>query len=416
MGQVEGIVILKLLLAVLGIFGLAAIGLDLQYRRRAGNRLELTAGKWGLEVAEADRILLIGDLEFVNQTQRLDVMVPEIWAEATLLSKDPVEQHQVKTRIISRFPDIDPRDDGYWESDIVEVGKREPIEVQVEISGENLASLQSVWVKVHFVTYGPGGRIPRTKHIVVPLKFPDATGSKQWRSADNAELLPVKTHLLSSLDDPIEVVKRYVVPHAQPGDVVTLGESPVAIMQGRYRHYTEIQPGWLAKRLCYMFDRTSSLATACGLQTLIDIAGAPRVFFAFVVSIPFKLLPRSISKPLQVDGMFYRLAGEQANLIDDVTGTIPPYDKFVVLGPADPQGLCDRIQRETGLSAAVVDVNDLRRVKILASTSDVSEKFLTQALITNPAGNANEQTPLVLIRPTAATTTGLAVPAPNPSP
>jgi hypothetical protein len=103
---------------------------------------------------------------------------------------------------------------------------------------------------------------------------------------------------------------------------------------------------------------------------------------------------------LQVDGMFYRLGGYQANLIDDVTGTIPPYDKFIVMGPNDPLSLCEEIKRETGLEAAIVDVNDLRRVKILAASAGVDQGFLAEALISNPAGNGNEQTPVVLIRPT----------------
>ncbi|MEB3295753.1 MAG: F420-0:Gamma-glutamyl ligase, partial [Synechococcales bacterium] len=339
-------------------------------------------------------------LEMVNQTDRLEIMVPEIYAEVTVLSDASLEGVTTTTRIIPRYQGADVRADGYWESYIIKVGCREPIDVQVDIAAPDVAQLKAVWVKIHFITYGPGGRFPRTKHVIVPLKFPTLDSQPRWRSATNADLLPIKTHLLTHLDDPVEVVKRYVQPYAQKGDVVTLGESPVAIMQGRFRYPGDVKPGWLARRLCYMFHPTSSLATACGLQALIDIAGAPRVFLAFVISIPFKLIPRSIAKSLQVDGMFYRIAGPQANLIDDVTGTLPPYDKFIVLGPQDPQGLCDRIQRETGLSAAVVDVNDLRRVKILAATADVSEPFLSQALITNPAGNANEQTPLVLIRPT----------------
>jgi len=38
-------------------------------------------------------------------------------------------------------------------------------------------------------------------------------------------------------------------------------------------------------------------------------------------------------------------------------------------------------------------------VKVLAATSGASEELLNQALIMNPAGNASEQTPIVLIRP-----------------
>ncbi|MEO1447383.1 MAG: F420-0:Gamma-glutamyl ligase, partial [Cyanobacteria bacterium J06635_11] len=66
---------------------------------------------------------------------------------------------------------------------------------------------------------------------------------------------------------------------------------------------------------------------------------------------------------------------------------------------ANSQQLCDQIFAETGLQAAIVDVNDLKAVKILARTADTDEQLLIQALIDNPAGNADEQTPVVLIRP-----------------
>jgi hypothetical protein len=82
-----------------------------------------------------------------------------------------------------------------------------------------------------------------------------------------------------------------------------------------------------------------------------------------------------------------------------VTGTLPPFDQFIVLGPANPQEVVRQIKAETELGAAIVDVNDLKAVKILASTTDVSIPVLEEALRSNPAGNADEQTPLVLIRP-----------------
>jgi len=51
-----------------------------------------------------------------------------------------------------------------------------------------------------------------------------------------------------------------------------------------------------------------------------------------------------------------------------------------VLGPDNPQQVVEEIQRETGLAAAIVDANDLKAVKILAATSDLSVTFLEQAL------------------------------------
>jgi len=102
---------------------------------------------------------------------------------------------------------------------------------------------------------------------------------------------------------------------------------------------------------------------------------------------------------LRQHGVFYQLAGEQARLIDDVTGTLPPYDQFIILGPEHPEKVVEEIQRKTGLAAAIVDVNDLKAVKVLAASPQASIPLLEQALRDNPAGNADEQTPLVLIRP-----------------
>ena len=82
-----------------------------------------------------------------------------------------------------------------------------------------------------------------------------------------------------------------------------------------------------------------------------------------------------------------------------MTGTLPPFDQFIVLGPDDPQKVVDQIQAETGLAAAIVDVNDLKRVKILSATKGAPLPLIEEALRSNPAGNADEQTPVVLIRP-----------------
>ncbi|MBD2072737.1 F420-0:Gamma-glutamyl ligase [Phormidium sp. FACHB-592] len=386
--------IASIAIAVVGVVILLLLALEVQYRRRPGNKLELTAGNWQLEVYEPQRYLLVGELEFRNLTQRLEVMVPEIWVEVKLLSTDSLKGITTDAQVIPRYKDAEPRADGYWEGHIV---KREvsPIEIQVEIQGADLSALRVAWIRVHFFTYGPQGRIPRVRHVIVPLVFPSPADSKNWRPATNADVLPIRTHLLTHLDNPVEVVQRYVLPNAQPGDIVTIGETPLAVMQGRFRHPSDLKPGWVARRLCYLFMPTSSLATACGLQTLIDLVGPVRVLFAFGVG--------AIAKVFGKPGVFYQLAGEQARLIDDVTGTIPPYDQFIVLGPQNPQQVVDQIKRETGLAAAIVDVNDLRAVKVLAASPELTTSFLQQALIKNPAGNASEQTPVVLIRPVKST-------------
>ncbi|MGI0486083.1 F420-0:Gamma-glutamyl ligase [Pantanalinema rosaneae CENA516] len=383
-GIILGVLILLVLLYLLG--------LEIQYRRRPGNKLIMTVGDWRMAVKRPQHYQLVGDLELINRTKHLEIMVPEVKAEVTLLSGGSLEQVTCSARIIPCHPDESARADGYWFAYIVKIGKRTRVKVMIDIEGYDLSKLKTAWIRVHYLTYGPQGRIPKVRHVIVPFHYPRPTESMNWRSAEGADVLPIKTHLLTPLDTPVEIVKRYVLPHAKPGDIVTIGETPIAIMQDRFHHASTVKPGWVATRLCYLFLPTSSLATACGMQSLIDIVGPVRVLFAFLVG----ALARLIGKR----GVFYQLAGEQARLIDDVTGTLPPYDQFIVLGPADPQQVVDEIKRETGLSAAIVDVNDLRAVKVLAATADVALPLLQQALLKNPAGNADEQTPVVLIRPT----------------
>ncbi|HEY9734881.1 MAG TPA: F420-0:Gamma-glutamyl ligase [Trichocoleus sp.] len=390
MAGVIGIVLGAAVLLV----GVGWLLLEWQYRQRRGNDLVFGAGEWNLEVYEPTHYRIVGEPELINRTPASEIMVPELTVETTLLSGTSLEGITVRTEVVPRHADAETRSDGYWFAYIVKLRKTTRLEIRVDIEGPDLRALKALWVRVPYVTYGPQGRIPKTGHVVVPLKFPQPDDNLSWRPTPSAQVLPVPTHLLTHLDDPVSVVKRYVAPHAQPGDIVTLGETPVAIMQGRWRHPQDIRPGWVARRLCYYFLPTSSLATACGMQTLVDVVGPWRVLFAF--------LGGAIAKVLGKPGMFYQLAGEQARLIDDVTGTLPPYDQFIVLGPANPEEVVQQIRQATGLEAAIVDVNDLKAVKILAATPRVDSQLLIQALRDNPAGNADEQTPLVLIRPSSA--------------
>lgn len=384
-------IIESIVIGLIVILLLAWGGLEWTHRRRQGNALTALTGTWNFELQEPQHYRLVGEQSFFNPTPNLEVMVPELSAEVTLLSKGSLDDIHYTVKVTPKHPDAEPRLDGYWPAYIIKSQYQTSVEISLDITGPELTALKAAWVRVHYISYGPRGRIPNVHHEVVPLRFPDPQAEVKWRPVDDGQVLPVPTHLLTQLDTCADIVRRYVSPHAQPGDIVTIGETPVAIMQGRIFHPSTIQPGWVATRLTYFFLPTSSLATACGLQTLVDIEGPVRVFLAFVVG--------AIAKVFGQSGMFYRLAGEQARLIDDVTGTLPPFDQFIVLGPDDPQKVVNQIQAETGLAAAIVDVNDLRRVKILAATQDAPLPLVEEALRSNPAGNADEQTPVVLIRP-----------------
>ena len=389
------VVVLLLLL----LLGLAVAWIELRHRLRPASPLTMRAIDWSV-VPLGSEVRVTGILEITNPHHRMEVFVPELSVSPVVLGKAAPSQLQVTTSIEADHPDEDRREDGYWAAYIVKGRKSTRAKVTITLrdpSGANpLDRFDTLWADVHWINYGPFGRLARRQGVLVSLKRPQplmATDA-EFRIGEGCRVLPLRTHLLGSLDDPIDVLRTYASDLLQPGDVLTIGETPVAVIQSRYRHPSEVEPGMVARLACRVFHPTSSLATACGMQTLIDLVGPSRVIVAWFGGLLLKLVG--------VPGGFYRLAGHQARLIDDITGTTPPYDQTIVLGPEEPHALCQRAAMELGVAVAIVDVNDLGRVKVLASSHGCDEELLQRALRPNPAGNANERTPLVLVRPGVA--------------
>ena len=394
--SLAALVLLKLLLVLALLLGLTLVVLELRHRLRPASPLRLRAEDFRVE-AGSDGLTVSGMVTIHNPHQRMEVMVPEIELRPTLLGRGDLAGVTVSSRIEALHPDEESRPDGYWAAYIVKGRKSTSARIQISLNGAPGQSLDqlldTLWLEILWVNYGPFGRLHRRDGVLVPLQQPTpvAPQSARWRDGDRCRVLPVGTHLLGVLDDPEAVLRRYAGELIQPGDVLTIGETPLAVMQGRYHHPATVQPSALARLLCRGFHPTSSLATACGLQSLIDVVGPAQVLGAWLIGLALKLVGSK--------GWFYRLAGDQARLIDDITGTTPPYDQTIVLGPLQPAAFCAAMARSLGVAVAVVDVNDLGRVKVLASSPGCDEALLERALRPNPAGNANERTPLVLVRP-----------------
>ena len=394
--SLAALVLLKLLLVLALLLGLTLVVLELRHRLRPASPLRLRAEEFRVETGR-DGLSVSGMVTIHNPHHRMEVMVPEIELRPTLLGRGDLAGVKVSSRIEALHPDEESRPDGYWAAYIVKGRKSTSARIQISLSGAPGQSLDqlldTLWLEILWVNYGPFGRLHRRDGVLVPLQQPTpiAPQSARWREGDRCRVLPVGTHLLGVLDEPETVLRRYTGELIQPGDVLTIGETPLAVMQGRYHHPATVQPSALARLLCRGFHPTSSLATACGLQSLIDVVGPAQVLGAWLIGLALKLVGSK--------GWFYRLAGDQARLIDDITGTTPPYDQTIVLGPQQPTAFCAAMARSLGVAVAVVDVNDLGRVKVLASSPGCDEALLERALRPNPAGNANERTPLVLVRP-----------------
>ncbi|MGO0122260.1 coenzyme F420-0:L-glutamate ligase [Desulfothermobacter acidiphilus] len=202
--------------------------------------------------------------------------------------------------------------------------------------------------------------------------------------------IPIRTHIITEQDNIVEVARTYTAGIAGPGDVIALAESVVAISQGRAILPENVKPGWLARFLCRFPNKSGSLATPAAMQLALEEVGAGRILAGCAAAAVGKLLGRK--------GWFYLVAGRELSLIDDIAGTMYPYERHVVLGPRDPQKVVEEVKRATGAEAVIADVNDLGCADILGITCPQLAAEVQAALRDNPFGNEDEQTPIVVLK------------------
>lgn len=211
------------------------------------------------------------------------------------------------------------------------------------------------------------------------------------------EKIPVKTPLIKEDDDLIEIVKKYASPLLEKDDVVTLSSCVAAIAEGRLYPVDSIKASVLARFVSHFVNQESvpfggaaPLANPYAMQIAIEEVGAFRIVLGFVLG--------ALGKVFGLQGVFYKVAGEQTALIDDPPGAIPPYDYYIIPGPKDSNELANRIKESIGHEVAIVDANELGRAWVVGATSGINRKSLEKVLLDNPAGNEDEGTPIVIVR------------------
>lgn len=211
--------------------------------------------------------------------------------------------------------------------------------------------------------------------------------------------IPIRTHVVTEADDIVAVARRYAAPLLQPGDLLFVGEKAVAITQGRAIPISTMRPGILARTLWRLVRRTSygvGLRDPYSMQAAIEEVGAPRIVVAALVG--------GITRALGRRGDFYRIAGVQVAAIDAPgTAGIEQFRDRVIKGPKDPHGVADRLREALGCEAAVVDCNDIDSA-VLGHSPGVDARLLRLALLDNPLGQTDEQTPMGILRDVTAGT------------
>jgi hypothetical protein len=202
--------------------------------------------------------------------------------------------------------------------------------------------------------------------------------------------IPLRTSLVHPGDDLVDLVARSVRGIARPGDVVAISETAVAIAQGELLAAEHVRPSRLAFTIARRADPMATISQPESIQLVIDRVGYWKVLYATLLQFVARLFGRR--------GAFYRVMGEAVAAFDGYTGTMPPYERAIVFAPRDPDGFAASVARATGVDCAVVDANDLGRAKLLGASGGVRRENVEAALLDNPHGNSDEQTPIVVLK------------------
>lgn len=208
------------------------------------------------------------------------------------------------------------------------------------------------------------------------------------------ERYPIKTHVITDADDIRDVAEKYAKDMMQTGDVLFISEKAVACTQRRAIPMDEIKPSFLARLLCKFVYRSPygiGLSIPETMEMALRECGRVRVLFAAFCSAFGKLFGKR--------GVFYNIVGDKARSIDGPCDcTIPPYNRCVVLGPAEPDKVAMSIKERIGFDTIIVDINDMGGNILGASDMAMDRQLYADILKDNPLGQSRQQTPMGIIR------------------
>jgi len=207
--------------------------------------------------------------------------------------------------------------------------------------------------------------------------------------------IPIKTHFITISDNLNSIISKYVLPVAEKNDIIVLCEKIVSIIQNRVVHKRDVKLGFWAKFLSKFAQKTPygfSVGNPLKMQVAINLAGLPRILLACFCS--------GIAKIFGISGTFYKVADHQISQIDGFYGeAFPQYAEMGILGSKDSDKVCEELRNNFSFSFVIADVNDLGR-NIIGRSQDLKEKdkIILEALKDNPAGQSNQQTPIIILR------------------
>lgn len=211
------------------------------------------------------------------------------------------------------------------------------------------------------------------------------------------ERYAVKTHFIGRGEDYIGVLRQYVSPLYQPGDILTMGEKVISMCQDNTVEMKDVKLGFWAKFLSRFATHNQNgigMDEPYKLQLAINMKGLPLILWASFCGAVCKLFGKR--------GVFYEIVGQDVAGIDGFYShsAFETYHTLAVLNPKEPDTVCARVKEELGISCILVDANDID-VEVLGRSPDLMDRPVQQLadlIRDNPAGQDDELTPFIIVR------------------
>ncbi len=205
----------------------------------------------------------------------------------------------------------------------------------------------------------------------------------------------IRTHFVEIGEDYCELVRRYVAPLYQPGDILSISEKIISLCQKNIIYKSDMKLTWLAKFLSKFASHSPygiGVDNPWKMQFAINHCGALKIIWASFAA--------GVGKLLGKKGVFYAIAGpEVAGLDGFYPDSFEVYGTFCMMLPKEPETVCRNIYDATGITCMLVDANDFER-DILGKSPDLTltDAQCAELIADNPAGNSTQLTPFILIR------------------
>jgi F420-0:gamma-glutamyl ligase-like protein len=206
---------------------------------------------------------------------------------------------------------------------------------------------------------------------------------------------PIRTHFVEVGENYFDLVEQYVLPHYREGDILSISEKIITLCQKNILYKDQVKVSFLARFLSRFVMKTPhgmGPKNVYKMQAAINLCGWHRVLVAAILS--------AFGKLFGIRGVFYRYLGNNVSNIDGFNDLSWDYygDKGL-LGPVNPDKVCNEIREKFGIDCMIVDANDLG-VEILGKNKDIPFDYtlLSDLIKDNPAGQGREQTPFIIIR------------------